>query len=227
MHSIRWAMISLALMIYGLCNAAESSNYSASVEYVRCLAKTYDLQAAARSELAGTKDPTAILMTSVRMSTKAKLELHAMIATLQQLEVTDDARQFVQYLINFYQQKIEINNTLIETASKILGGSKPGVDYGKLMVSMAEASATIEQIDEQIFKLANAFFAVMIDQRPDKMGHTSHLKITRAERAELLKLIDSRFGSSLDQKNRNWIVSGAWLMRSNLKKDFKTSDEPW
>ena len=150
-----------------------------------------------------------------------------MIATLNQLEVGDDVAPFVQGLANFYQQKIDLNDTLIDIATNMLGGPKPGFDYGKLMASSAETSATMEQIDEQIFKLANAFFIAMIDRRPDREGHASHLKITRAQRTELLKLIETLFGASLESKEATFAVNGAWLMRANLRKSFKAADDPW
>ena len=226
MSSARWIASLISLLIWSASCAADNSNYAVAVEYVRCLATTHDLQRNAKIEVAKAKDPTSTLMTGVRTSTKAKLEMTATIASLNQLKVADDASVFVHDLVDFLQQKIELNDRLIDIASKLLSGPNPAVDYGKLVTGSAEIGATIESIDEQIFKLANAFFAVMIDTRPDKQGHASRLKITRSQRAELLKLIDSRFGSSLDAKDKNWTVSGAWLMRANLKKSFKASDEP-
>ena len=226
MSSARWIASLISLLIWSASCAADNSNYAVAVEYVRCLATTHDLQRNAKIEVAKAKDPTSTLMTGVRTSTKAKLEMTATIASLNQLKVADDASVFVHDLVDFLQQKIELYDLLIDIAAKLLGGPNPAVDYGKLVTGSAEISATIESIDEQIFKLANAFFAVMIDPRPDKQGHANRLKITRSQRAELLKLIDSRFGSSLDAKDKNWTVSGAWLMRANLKKSFKASDEP-
>jgi len=227
MRSRRWTVGILLVLLCQLCNAADLSNYSAAVAYVRSLATMHDLQVDGKMEFSNSRSSTSQLMTSVRMSTKANLEMRAMIAGFEQLEVSDHAKPFVRGLADFYQQKIELNDALKEIASQMLGGPKPGVDYGKLMASSAEITATMDQIDEQIFKLANAFFAVMIDMRPDKEGHVSHLKITRAQRKELLGLIESRFGASLKDKARNWTVSGAWLMRANLQKEFKTSDEAW
>ena len=227
MRTVRLLLTLLLLMMFKLAMAGDLTNYSAAVTYVRCLAKTYDLQEAAKLELSRVKDPTSVLMTNVRMSTKAKLEMRAMIAEMNQLDVGEDAKPFVQNLSDFYRKKIDLNDSLIEVASKLLDGPKPGADYGKLLASTAEISGILEQIDEQIFKLANAFFAIMIDLRPDKSGHANHLKITRAQKAELLALIESRFGASIKGKNQNWTVGGAWLLRSNLQKGFKASDDPW
>jgi hypothetical protein len=225
MQAKKWIAGLLASVAFGFSDAADLTNYAAAVEYINCLAKMHDLQRSAQAEITRATDSTSKLMTSVRISTRAKLELRAMIATLNQLSVGDDAATFVQYFADFQQQKIELYDTMIEIASKMLGGPRPDIDLGKLMAASAETSATMENVDQQIFKLANAFFAVMIDVRPGKDGRANRLKIKRTQRADLLRLIESRFGSSLNAKEQNWIVSGAWLMRTNLQKNFKASDE--
>jgi len=226
MRWVRPIVAVLLLAVAGLASAADTTNYSAAVAYIRCLAKTYDLQREGAAELAQSRDATAKLMASARMSAEANKEMRAMIASLDQLQVGDDARLFVRYLTRSLKQKIALNHELIEITYKIRGGPQSGGDYDGLMTSGAQISAVIVQINEQISKLAHAFFAVMIDTRPDEYGHVSRLKITRAQRGQLLKLINDRFGASLNAKNRNWTVSGAWRMRSDLRNDFKAADEP-
>lgn len=226
MHTKRWIAGLLACLVLAPSWAADLTNYAAAAEYIQYLAKMHDQQRAAQTELARATDATSKLMTSVRISTRAKLEHRASIASLNQLSVGDDAATFVGYFTSFQQQKIDLHDTMIEIASRMLGGPKPDIDLGKLMAAAAETSATMDNVDQQIFKLANAFFAVMIDQRPGKEGRVSRLKITRSQRVELLRLIESRFGASLNAKEQNWIVSGAWLMRANLQKSFKASDDP-
>lgn len=226
--TMRWvraiaAFFSLAAS--GLSSAADTTNYAAAVEYIRCLATTYDLQREGAADLAQSKDATSKLMTSVRISTEANRRMQAMVSSLDQLEVGDDAQLFVGHLSRSLRQKIALNRDLIEIASKIRGGPQSGAEYRKLTRSGAQISAVIVQINEQISKLAHAFFAVMIDARPDEYGDVSHLKITRAQKGQLLKLIDDRFGASLDAENMNWTVRGAWIMRSNLRNRFKASDD--
>jgi hypothetical protein len=70
----------------------------------------------------------------------------------------------------------------------------------------------------------------LIDNRPqdsDSQHHASHLIITSAERAQLLSDIATGFGSKLDQKEQNFTVSAASVLRAYLLKDFKASDDPW
>ena len=217
----------LSLAVSGLAGAADTTNYSAAVEYIRCLATTYDLQREGTEEAAQSRDTTSILMAGVRRSTEANQAMRGMISSLDQLEVGDDAELFVRHLTRSLRQKIALNDALIEITSRIRSEPRSTDDYGKLMRSGAQMSAVIAQINEDISKLAHAFFAVMIDTRRDAYGHISHLKITSAQRGRLLKLINDRFGASLDAKNMNWVVKGAWLMRSDLRNDFKSADDRW
>ena len=70
-------------------------------------------------------------------------------------------------------------------------------------------------------------FATLIDQKPDSKNHVSHLIITKAERAKLLSELTGDFGSKLDQKDQNFTVSAASVLKAYLLKDFKCSDDPW
>jgi hypothetical protein len=63
---------------------------------------------------------------------------------------------------------------------------------------------------------------------PDKNGHVSHLTITCEERQALIHQLNNTFGTKLDSKeSMGYVVSGAWLLRDNLKKAYKCSNEPW
>jgi hypothetical protein len=70
-------------------------------------------------------------------------------------------------------------------------------------------------------------FATFIDEKPDSKNHASHLIITKAERAQLLKDLTTDFGSKLDQKGQNYTVGAASVLKAYLLKDFKASDDPW
>ena len=77
---------------------------------------------------------------------------------------------------------------------------------------------------ETLFQIANLVFATLIDMKPDKDGHASHLIITCDERQALINQLNTTFGSKMDKDKQNYIVSGAWLLRTNLKKDYKCSN---
>jgi hypothetical protein len=63
--------------------------------------------------------------------------------------------------------------------------------------------------------------------KPDSKNHASHLIITKDERAKLISYVADSFGSKLDQKDQNFTVSAASVLRGYLLKDFKCSDDPW
>jgi hypothetical protein len=59
------------------------------------------------------------------------------------------------------------------------------------------------------------------------VSRPSHLIITKAERKKVLDDLNIDFGAKLDQKNQNYTVTAASILKSYLLKDFKSSDDPW
>lgn len=126
--------------------------------------------------------------------------------------------------------KGEVLDDVKTTAQTFIAGTyreDPSVNYGALAARAPENTARITDINQSLFKLGNLVFAGMVDMRADKDGHVSHLTITQTQRKELLDRINSRFGHSLDGKDMSVTDQGAWLLRSQLSKPFKSSDERW
>jgi hypothetical protein len=48
----------------------------------------------------------------------------------------------------------------------------------------------------------------------------SILIITDAQRLKLISDINSYFGKKLNQETQPWLVSGAWVLRSYLQKEY-------
>jgi hypothetical protein len=92
---------------------------------------------------------------------------------------------------------------------------------------MPKIRAELEFIDQSLFEATPLVFATLIDMKEDSKGHASHLIITKEQRAALIAKLTDSFGAKLDQKNQNYIVSAASVLRGYLNKDFKCSDEPW
>ena len=68
-------------------------------------------------------------------------------------------------------------------------------------------------------------FATLIDQKPDSNNHLSYLIITKSERAKLIHDIDLQFGDNLSNKDQNYTVSSASVLKAYLQKDYKCSDD--
>ena len=220
-------MFAFLLSLSLRCFAQQTSNYDVTTEYVHDLAAMHDIQTSAKAEAAKTKDRTQTLVNNIRTGTKIKLELQAAVGRLSAMAPTKEAQASVDFLIGFYRLQIGYHDRLVDIGTQFLSGPQPEVNYGALTAEVPKISATLGEIDKSIFELANLFFAHLVDLRPDRNGHASHLTITKAQRQKLIALINNRFGASLNDKNSSWMVSGAWLVRSNLMKDFKSADDPW
>lgn len=207
----------------------ETSHYEVVDEYIRSLGSTYNLQQVANKDIEVDKksdDPAvAGLMSGIRNSTRVKLELNYSIQKLKGMNLDKPFDTLLPTTIDFYGKKHELHDDLIKIATNLLSGPKPGVDYGKMSAIMPQITAQVEYIDESIFQLMPMVFALLIDMKPDSEGHMSHLNISTTQKQKLIDSIKGYFGESLDQKDKNWTVSSAALLRAYLLKDYKCTDE--
>jgi hypothetical protein len=195
-------------------------------EYIRQLAAIEDVRAAGEQELKqGSQDD--MFPIAIHNSTAMQLELKSQVRMLQGMRLAPPFEKLISTVTEFDGHKIELHQRLIDISSDFVGGPKPGVDYNKLAVEIPKIRAELEYLDRAIFEATPLVFATLIDQKPDSKNHASHLIITKAERARLLESLTNRFGSKLDQKEQNSIISAASVLKAYLLKDFKSSDEPW
>ena len=127
----------------------------------------------------------------------------------------------------FYEDKIVLWQKIIDSSKAVVAGPKPGIDYDKLAADVPQVRAQLEFIDKSLFEAAPLVFSTLINEKPDSKNHTSHLTITKAERSKLIHDIKADFGTKLDQKNPNFTVGAAGVLRDCLLKDYKSSDDPW
>jgi hypothetical protein len=135
--------------------------------------------------------------------------------------------ELIPNITAFYERKIVLWRRMHEISSAFIGGPKEGVDYSKLAAEMPQIRGELDFIDQSLFEATAGVFATLIDMKADSKGHASHLTITRQDRARLLSKLNDSFGAKLDQKDQNYTVSAATVLRDYLNKDFKCSDEPW
>ncbi len=225
-------IIILFLSISAVSLAAEKKetpHYDVVNEYIRSLGTIYNLQKVATKDIEVDKkadDPTtASLMSGIRNSTRVKLELNYSIQNLKGMNLNKPFDTLLPTTIEFYKKKHELHDDLIKIVTTLLSGPKPGVDYGKMAAIMPQITAQVEYIDESIFQLMPMVFALLIDMKPDSEGHMSHLNISTAQKQKLIDSINGYFGESLDQKDKNWTVSAAALLKTYLLKDYKCTDE--
>ena len=199
--------------------------------YVDELAVEHDIQRLAKVQAKTTgHNQNQSLMDSVRSTTRLQLALAQAVNALALINGPPGLLQTRDLLMQTYVYKGKVLDDVKKTAQAFIAGTykqDPSVNYGALAARAPENTARITDINESLFRMGNLVFAGLVDMRPDKDGHVSHLTITQAQRKDLLGHIDTRFGRSLDAKDISMTDQGAWLLRSQLSKSFKSSDEPW
>jgi hypothetical protein len=226
-----WFVLSVAVIISPSAIRAagnpETPHLIFVTEFIRELAAIEDIRAAAEQDLKPEGPPEAVFTNMVYTSTRMQLELKVQVSRLKGMRLTKPYDEVIPDLTAFYQSKLELWAKLEQIASAIISGPKPDVDYGKLAAAMPQIRATLDAVDQAIFKATPLIFATLIDLRPDSENHVSHLIVTQAERKRLISAIDTHFGSKLDQKDQNYTVSAASVLKAYLLKDFKSADDPW
>jgi hypothetical protein len=205
----------------------ETSHLAFVNEYVRELAAIERIRASGEQEIKDAPDEMAKFSSGIHVSTLFQLELRSQILMLKEMRLNAPFNEVIPDLATFYQHKIELHQQLIDISSAFLAGPKPGVDYGKLAAEVPKIRAQLDYIDRTLFDLSPLIFATLIDPKADSKNHASHLIITKAERQGLIEDLDKAFGKKLDQKDQNYYVGAASVLKAHLLKDFKCSDEPW
>lgn len=197
-------------------------------EYIRELAAVESIRAAGEEEnTQDTKDGKLPFSGIIHTSTRFELELGSQVKMISAMRLNPPFDFLIPTITKFYERKIEIWHRMGEIGGDFIGGPKEGVDYSKLAAEMPKLRGELEFIDQSLFEASPSVFATLIDMKEDSKGHASHLTITKEEKARLLEKIDDSFGTKLDEKNGNYIVSAASVLKDYLKKDYKCSDEPW
>lgn len=204
----------------------ETSHLAFVTEYIRELAAIDNIRASAEQELKQAKESEK-LSNAIHTSTLIQLELRSQSEMLKSMRLNPPFDTLIPNLTGFYEHKIALHQRLIDISSAFIEGPKPDVDYGKLAAELPKIRAELEYIDHAVFDVTPLMFAMLIDMKPDSRNHASHLIITKAERTKLIGNLNRSFGSKLDQKDQNFTVSSASVLKSYLLKDYKCSDDPW
>lgn len=197
-------------------------------EYIRELAAVERIRAAGEAENNQDKrDDKLPFASAIHTCTLFELELGSQVKMLRGLRLNAPFDDLIRNITAFYERKILLWRRMREISSDFIGGPKDGVDYSKLAAEMPEIRGNLDFIDQALFEATPSVFATLIDMKEDSKGHASHLIITEEEKAMLISKLDDSFGPKLDQKDQNYTVSAAKVLKDYLNKDFKCSDEPW
>jgi hypothetical protein len=212
------------------CYADVTPPYDVLREFVReqVEAKNNDDQAKHEFSSIDKDDRQQLMGEIIRNGTLVKLRLSETIGRLQRMRLDKPFDTLIPTLIRWQERKKALYDEMVTTAKTFMEGPKPGVDYGKLAAHMPEISASLEYVDESIFKLTPMIGMMLISQKPDSHGHLSHFAITRQQANDVLGMLQRNFGVSMDAKERGWATTSASVLRTYLRdKGFKFSDDPW
>jgi hypothetical protein len=225
------AIIAKALFIIAIfagltasVHAQETSHLQFFTEYIRELGKIERLRSQANDELNDGSDKMA---GCVRNATRFHLELQAQIFMLRGMRLNPPFDELAPSLATFNEQKLELYKRMGDGCSALMVGPKPGVDYAAIAADAPKINAQLEYIDNAMFEASPMIFATLIDPVPDANNKMSKLIITSVERKKLIADIDSLFGAKLDQKDQNYVVSAASVLKAYLGKEkgYTASDE--
>jgi hypothetical protein len=204
----------------------ETSHLAFVTEYIRELAAFENIRDSGEEELKQSKDGE-VFPSAIHNSTLIQLELRSQISRLKSMRLKPPFAQLIPDLTDLYKQKITLHQQLIDIGSAFIAGDRSLSEYGNLAAEIPKIRAELEFIDHTLFNAAPLIFSTLIDKRPDSKNQASHLVITRADRTKLIEKLTDTFGSKLDQKDQNYTVSSASVLKAYLLKDFKCSDDPW
>lgn len=221
---IRLILLAALMALPATRVAAETSHLVFVTEYARELGVNEHMRELGEKDMA---EDTDKLSATIRSSTRILLELNSQISMMKRTTLNAPFDSLPGSIAEFYQFKVGIHQKMIDLATALMSGPKPGVDYGAMVAEAPKLTATLEFVDRSIFQTTPMIFATLIADKPDSQGHMSRLRIKRAERDKLVQFLQIDFGAKMDAKDQNYIVSSASVLRDFLmKKGYKCSDDP-
>jgi len=195
-------------------------------EHIRFWGEMYNVQKAIVKDTSiKKKDQTEQILNNIYFISKTILVLQTGKTALENMHVLPQFEEFRKATIFLYSEKIEILNVMRKILTEFARKTpKPGVDYSKLAAMLPQIRAQIDYLDTTLFEMTAWLGFILIDEKPDKEGHMSHLNISSEERQSLVKKIDSTFGNDL-KTSKNYTVMSAFVLKEFLKGPHKSTDE--
>ena len=193
--------------------------------YVNQLVENEALREKGSTEISAAISPMDKMVIGIHGSSAIQLKLQEQINELGSIDIPKPSDDVIPLIIKFYARKYEIHDAIVEDTTQMIGGPKPGVDYGPIVARIPKLRATLESIDESLFKLTPLVFGTIVDHRPNVNGKLSRLIITTAERDKLVRDIDQGFGPKLAMQGQSYFVNSGDMLRHYLTNTLKCADE--
>lgn len=166
------------------------------------------------------------MTSAVRVFTKQQLNYANTINSLKDMSLGPQFEEFRKNAIETLQHK----NKLMKEATAI-AKSVIKAPYGKATeklkndaARLPELTAQMEHLDETLFHISKglAMYGYDFNNRDDE--NRMRLKLTRAERDNIISNLDSTFNFE-DKDNMNWTTASAYVFRSLMDGEAKSFDE--
>lgn len=205
--------------------AGESADPHAFVAaFIHNIGEAENLRAQAEKDLAAAgKDREAAVISS---SNRFAVALRAQADVMNSFHLPPPMGGAPQKFATLLHQKAGLYETYVAVAEALNGTPRAGAIYEKLDGKSPDLRGMIDAADETLMKATPLVFATLVSTTPDAQGYVSRLTITKAQRATLIRDLDTAFGEKLAAKNKNYIVSAASMLKAHLHQSYKCSDEP-
>jgi len=206
--------------------AAVAAQASAHVEFVREYIRELGEFERLRvdTERAAREPNTNLMFELISYSAQLQLALRADIAALQAMQLEAPHGALLRNIINSHNTRLRVHGRIKEISTAMLIGPQPGVDLPAMAAEMPNLRSMLDEIDELFLATSLLAFTTLLDPVPDSTGQISRLRITAAERADLLLRLQAEFGNSLDKKSPHTLTNAAGVLRDYLGKDFTPAD---
>ena len=225
---VKAGVIAILLFAVQVCASAEARPVEPVVfvrEFLATLVEYEAYRAQAEKDLK--KAQPNVFPTMVRVGTRLSMILEGHINQMNDMELSGQYQGIPQKFADLFAKKRDVQDRFVDIAKAIIQGPKPGIDFGELAATAPQFTAMMEQADDTILKVSPLAFATLIRSTPDSKGHMSRLVITTKEKTALIHSIEVGFGSHLEAKNPNDLVSAGSIVRYYLRdKGYKCADEP-
>ena len=105
-------------------------------EYIGELVSPEEVRARGAADLHDSTDTSARFASMIHFCTLMKLELTSQNRMISNTRLGGKFRSLIPTIINLNRQKLQLWKQMSDIVAKVLIGSQPGIDYGKLAAEM-------------------------------------------------------------------------------------------
>ena len=200
--------------------------------YIDYVCSIHKIRETFSTDLKENHSPNNIFLAGIKLDTRVLLAADNNVQQLENIRISRASmKEFPGLLKSMIEEKIAQTKEASEFSEEALNVDtsdlkKATAEITKIRTRLAKFSVFDEELDKTIFNFVKAAFMVLEDiEKPNSKNNIDRLIVTKAERKDLSTKITSCFGSSINQKKQDWMVSSASVLNAGLNNKFKSSDD--